>query len=273
MEAPLPFPLHWHTEPLLVGSLLLIGWIYALCIGPFRFIWDRERQSVFSKSLFFYGGLVLAYLSVGSPLDQLGEDFLFSLHMVQHLLIGLPVPFFLIKGLPRDLIDYIFKKIWFLKRIWGFLVHPGIAAISFTLSYSLWHVPVLYELALVNKPVHVLEHVLMFVSACQMWWPMISPSVLLPKSKPAFCMLYIILLMIGQFPVLGMLTLSEDALYTTYTFAPKIVPWNAWEDQVLGGVIMSVTTMIVFFGFFSYSFYKWYHSDLLIHSRTRSNIF
>ena len=79
--------LHWHTEPLLLITLLGIGWLYALAVGPLRgFIAKQEDFPLLSCTL-FYMGLTVTYLAVGSPLDQLGEQFLFSAHMVQHMLL------------------------------------------------------------------------------------------------------------------------------------------------------------------------------------------
>ena len=75
---------HWHNEPYLVGGLIFLGWLYAILCGPLRARlappgepWPRR------KAWAFYGALVIFYLAVGSPLDQIGERFLLSAHMVQ----------------------------------------------------------------------------------------------------------------------------------------------------------------------------------------------
>lgn len=270
----MPFPLHWHTEPLLVWGLLLIGWVYALFMWPFRNFWiDRDRdltQGQFSKLcfnskiiqrvVFFYGGLLTLYLALGSPLDQLGEDCLFSAHMVQHLILALLVPFLIYRGLPQGLLDRLLE-INLLYIIGRFLTHPAIAGLSFTVVYGFWHIPGLYEWALVDKRVHILEHCLMLLAAFQVFWPLLSSSHILPRPKPPICILYILVLMIGQFPVLGALTLSEDPLYTTYLLAPQIVSWTVLQDQILGGVLMNGTMMMVFFCFFARSFYIWFQES------------
>ena len=79
----IPVPLHWHTEPFLVCSLLGLAWIYSICIGPMRLRLAQGERFSASEACLFYGGIVLSYLVVASPLDQVGEDFLFSVHMVQ----------------------------------------------------------------------------------------------------------------------------------------------------------------------------------------------
>lgn len=272
----MPFPLHWHTEPLLVFGLLGLGWLYALFMWPFRFLWIAREKSFVQKELvqfplrgevkliaqamFFYGGLITLYLALGSPLDQLGEDCLFSAHMVQHLILALLVPYLIYKGLPQGLLDRCldFKSIY---AVVCFGVHPAVAALSFTVVYGFWHIPALYEWALVDKRVHILEHCLMLMAAFQVFWPLLSRSEVLSRPKPPICILYILFLMVGQFPVLGALTLSEDPLYTTYLLAPQIVSWTVLQDQILGGVLMNGTMMMVFFCFFARSFYIWFQES------------
>ena len=101
--------LHWHTEPLLLITLLIIGWLYALALGPLRNQMAREVTLPIRKILLFYLGLVITYLAVGSPLDQIGEQFLFSAHMVQHILLIYVSPVLFILGTPQWLIDWLLK--------------------------------------------------------------------------------------------------------------------------------------------------------------------
>ncbi|MGF1483273.1 MAG: cytochrome c oxidase assembly protein [Opitutales bacterium] len=258
----MPLPLHWHTEPFLLLSLLGAGWLFVLLMGPFRsrfggapaaFPW--WRVAVFLLAI---GGL---YLTVGSPLDQLGEDYLFSAHMIQHmLLIYLLPPLFLV-ALPRWLTDTLLAPPA-LRWIWQRLTQPVFAGIFFTLCYSLWHIPILYEAALHDKALHILEHVMMFVPALFMWWPILGNSARVPPISYGSRMLYVFVLMILQFPVFGVLCFSGEALYPTYTFAPRIIEgFTALQDQVLGGVIMKVVNMGVSLTILAASFYAWYRED------------
>ncbi|MEO0795198.1 MAG: cytochrome c oxidase assembly protein [Verrucomicrobiota bacterium] len=256
----MPIPLHWHTEPLLLLILIGAGWLYALAVGPYR---DKIAPgATYSprKALLFYGGLLAAYLTVGSPLDQWGEDFLFSAHMLQHMLLVYLVPPMLIRGLPEWLVDWLLKP-QSVRRIAKFLANPFVAWLTFNLSYTVWHIPTLYELALQEKWAHVLEHWCMFIPAVMMWWPIISPSKLVPTIGYGPRMLYLFSLMVGQLPVFAFLTLSDQVLYPTYEFAPRVTDLTPLQDQILGGVIMKVTNMGVSLGLLAWCFYAWYQSD------------
>ena len=97
--------LHWHTEPFLLITLLGAGWLYALAIGPLRNRIAAGTNFPLRQCILFYLGLVITYLAVGSPLDQLGEQFLFSAHMLQHMLLIYTSTTLFIYGTPAWLID------------------------------------------------------------------------------------------------------------------------------------------------------------------------
>lgn len=270
--------LHWHTEPVLL--LLLLGslWAYLLAVGPFRHRWqarggDQDGAATaapgatagwpWARALAFGGGLAVVYLAVGSPLDALGERFLLSAHMVQHLLLVYVAPPLLWLGLPTALVDRMLLGWAPLRSGWGGLVHPVVAGASFTLILSLWHLPVLYEAALRDKTVHVFEHATMFGSALLLWWPLCGPSRLLPPSRPGVRMIFLLLLLVGQTPVFGLLTLTDVVLYPTYAYAPRLAffPLSPLDDQILAGILMMVANVGVFLLCFGLAFFDWYRSS------------
>ena len=158
---------HWHTEPLLIGGILAVAWIYCLSIGPYR----NARYTFPKKESVYFGlGIFSFYLAVGSPLDALGENFLFSAHMAQHNILMYVTPLLLIVGLPGWLIDDTLNRYGWLRIATKFLVHPIVAGVCFTLVFSLWHIPYLYEWALHDKAMHAFEHLSMLFVSLQIWW-------------------------------------------------------------------------------------------------------
>ena len=81
---------HWHNEPYLVGGLVFLGWLYAILAGPLRARLAPGAPFPRAHAFQFYSALVIFYLAVGSPLDQIGERFLFVVHMLQHQLLIYP---------------------------------------------------------------------------------------------------------------------------------------------------------------------------------------
>ena len=75
---------HWHTEPALIGGLLFICWCYAIIVGPYRKNFSPNLPYSHRHTLWFSAAIISFYLAVGSPLDAMGENFLFFAHMIQH---------------------------------------------------------------------------------------------------------------------------------------------------------------------------------------------
>lgn len=247
---------HWHNEPWLVGGIVALGWLWAVLAGPWRSRLAPGQPFPRGHAIRFYLALFFFYLAVGSPLDQIGERFLFSAHMLQHQLLVYPAAILFLLGLPTWMVDAFLQRPG---RFLRFLAHPVICGITYTLVVSIWHRPDLYDLALRNKLVHVLEHVMFFGAALFYWWPLLSPSRTLPRIGHGVQMLYVVGVLIGMTPIFAYITFSGDILYPTYEFAPRIVAnFSAADDQLLAGVMMKIVGMIVSFAAFAVAFYGWY---------------
>jgi putative membrane protein len=250
---------HWHNEAYLVAGLVLSGWLYALLAGPWREDLDGGTFPA-AQAIRFYSGLLLFYLTVGSPLDQIGERYLFWVHMIQHLLLTYPVALLVITGVPDCMLRLVTRR-----RIAGPLIRrltrPIPAAAIFVIVLSAWHLPGLYDLALRDKALHIIQHLSFFLSAILMWWPIASPSTDAPRISYPGQILYIFVVGLLQIPLSGFLTFSKEILYPTYAFAPRIMALTPLEDQVLGGLLMTVGTMVAKLSILTYAFYRWYQTS------------
>lgn len=247
---------HWHNEPLLVGTLVLAAWAYALAVGPWRFRLAPGEPFPRVQAWRFYAGLVVFYLAVGSPLDQIGERYLFSAHMLQHMIIVYLAAPFVLSGMPVWFLDRMIDRP-VVRPIMRVITAPVSAAVIYALCLSLWHVPAAYDAALRNKLTHVIQHLMFFAVAVVQWWPLISPSRVAPRRPPGVQVLYIVGLGGLQFPLVAFLNFSREVLYPTYAFAPRLVNLTPREDQVLGGAIMGVGGMFIALGLISWCFYRW----------------
>jgi len=249
---------HWHNEPYLIGGLILLGWLYAIFTGPLRGWLAPGEPYPRKHAVKFYSALVIFYLAVGSPLDQIGERFLFSAHMVQHALLMYPAPILILLGIPHWLIDPLLGRPA-LRTVGRILTLPVICGLIYALTISLWHAPVLYEWALQDKIVHVIEHIMFFGASLFYWWTQLSPSRVFPRRSYAVQMLFQAGVMISLTPLYAYITFSPDILYPTYEFAPRIISdFSAAEDQLLAGIIMKIGGMMVGLAAIAVSFYRWY---------------
>ena len=252
---------HWHNEPHLVGGLLLLGWLYALLTGPLRsrFAGPEGPTPPYPRAQAwkFYSSLAVFYLAVGSPLDQAGERFLLSAHMVQHQLIIYPAAVLFLLGLPGWLVRPVTGR-RALRPLLGVLANPLVCGGVYTITLAVWHMPVLYGLALENRPVHIAEHVMFFGAALFYWWPLLSPSTELPPRPPAVQMLYLLGVIIAMTPLFAWLAFSADVLYPMYEFAPRLIAgFTPQDDQFLAAAIMKLGGMLVAFAVFAAAFMRW----------------
>jgi len=260
---------HWHNEPYLVGGLILLGWAYALFCGPLRGLFGAALPYPKSKAIAFYSALVVFYLAVGSPLDQVGERYLLSAHMIQHQLLLYPAAILFLCGLPSWLFTPLLRSSA-RQRFFRVITHPVCCALIYVSVLSAWHVPPIYDLALQDKTVHVIEHLMFFVAALFYWWPLLSPARELPPIKPGPQIIYLLAVTIGMTPLFAFLAFSEEILYPTYEFAPRLFAnFDPAEDQLLGAAIMKLGGMAVTFCALVFAFYRWYvTSDSLGRNRT-----
>jgi len=252
---------HWHNEPLLVGGLVLAGWLWALLAGPLRGRLAPGTPFPRRAAWCFYSSLVLFYLAVGSPLDQAGERFLFSAHMFQHLLIMYPAPVLLLCGLPAWMVDAALDHDGPRRPLRGLLSPLGCGLLC-VIVIGVWHAPWLYEWALQDKLIHVVEHLMFFGASVLFWWPLLSPSRAYPPISFGAGMLYIFSIEVAMTPLFAYVTFSANVLYPTYEYAPRLIAdFSASDDQTLAGVMMKLTGMLVSLLAFGICFYRWSQTE------------
>ena len=259
---------HWHNEPWLIGGLVFLGWLWAVLAGPGRAWlvtrWAKATSAVVDErfprghAVRFYTSLFVFYIAVGSPLDQIAERFLFSAHMLQHQLLIYPAAILFLLGIPAWMIDPVLNRA-IVREPLRLLTSPVVAAIIYSLVVGVWHAPSLYDLALRNKLVHVAEHITFFLAALLYWWPLLSPSRVLPRRNYGVQMLYLVAVIVTMTPAFAYITFSDHVLYPTYEFAPRLIEnFSAADDQLLAGTMMKLIGMVVSLGTFMIAFYRWY---------------
>ena len=250
--------LHWNLNPSIwIGTALLVV-AYLTGVGPLRrrFGWAEELQP--KQVGAFLAGTLVMFLALASPLDFLGDVYLFSAHMVQHLLLTAVVPPLWLLGTPDWLLRPLIKP-RAIKSALRLLTRPLVAFLLFNGNFALWHLPALYNLTLHNELIHVLEHILFMATALLNWWPIFGP---LPDEFPHLLNLGQVLYMFANCQVmvaLGALLFfsSNHPAYTPYYFAPRIIGLSPADDQMLGALIMWIPGNLVYLLVMSIAFYVW----------------
>jgi putative membrane protein len=209
----------------------------------------------------FVGGTVLLFLSLNGPLHDLSDNFLFSAHMVQHLVITLVVPPLWLMGLPEWSLRSLLKQRSIMAGARA-LTGPVVAFALYNIVFVGWHFPALYNWALVNHSAHILQHMMFIASATLMWWPVVDPIPELVRLPTPARLLYMAALGIPMSIVSAIITFAERAMYPWYEAAPRVFAGlSAADDQQLGGVIMWVPGMLVFWVALTIVFFRWSRSE------------
>jgi putative membrane protein len=235
---------HWTFDPLILLALACYAGIYAWRFRAAR----REaggRGTSAGRAAAFAAGLLVLAAATASPVASLGEDYLFSMHMVQHVLLGDIAPALLLLGLSRVLMRPATRRLAAVERALGPFAHPVVFLAGWLALVYVWHLPALYDAATTTPALHALEHASFFAAGLLFWWPLIQP---VPMRRPLRGLQPFAYIFAGKagLAALGVfLTWSSSPIYDHYESAPRIWGLSAREDQNLGGAIMMAEQSIV----------------------------
>ncbi len=241
----------------LIGVVYLAS-IYLFAVGPARekYGWWPEAVSPWRKASYL-GAVAIIFFSLNGPLHTLSDEYLFSAHMVQHMLLMLVMPPFLIMGLPPWLIRKAMEKPG-LARMARILTHPMVAFLAYNVTFIGWHIPQFYNWALVNHDLHIFQHLMFMSVAVMMWWPVVNPVPELERIPTGpLLMMYIFAFGIPSTLVAAFITLSDSVFYPWYAVAPRVTSLSPLDDQRLGGLIMWIPGMLIFWVGISAVFFRW----------------
>ena len=245
----------WPFNPSLLVSLLLVaavyvrGWLLLRRRHPRR--WQAGRLTA------FLGGLAAIYLALASPIEPFAA-LLLQVHMMQHLLLMMVAPpllwlgaplFPLLRGLPRPIRMYWcvpFLSSPALRRFVGWLTRPLLALIVFVTITWVWHVPIVYEIALRSSGWHYLQHLCFLAAALLFWYPVVLPYPGRLSWSMWLLFPYLIAADLSNTALSALLTFSDRVLYPYYAEVPRLAGISALEDQSAAGVIMWVPGSLVF---------------------------
>jgi cytochrome c oxidase assembly factor CtaG len=207
-------------------------------------------------------------LALVSPIDTLGDEYLFSAHMLQHLMLILAVPPLLLLGITPNFVRKVleYQTLCAIERVLGNGVVAWTVGVT---TLTLWHLPVLFDAALNNEYVHILEHLCFMVSATIFWWPVLAS---LPECRlsPLGTQLYLLGGAIAN-GLLGIwLTFLPAAIYTPYLNPGDSLgivqllrsQWGITPvvDQQTGGLLMWIGGGFVFVTIMVTMFLRWFSS-------------
>lgn len=251
-----PYALAWSLHPSVLIGTGLLGALYFWGIGPLRRRLGLGPPATAWQIASFCAGLLVLLFALNGPMHDLSDYYLFSAHMVQHLLLTLLLPPLMIAGTP----GWLFKPLLRhrpVRAVARVLTRPVVAAVLYSVTIAVWHLTPFYELMMRNHDVHIATHLMFIVVATILWWPVMSPVPELPRLPYGMGMLYLFLVGIPMQVVAALITLSDEVLYPWYSAAPRTWGLTPLDDQQLGGLLMWVPGNLWMFLAIGVLFLKW----------------
>lgn len=203
-------------------------------------------------------GFAALFVALASPLDA-ASDATFAAHMVQHLVLMVVAAPLLAFGIPALALLWNLEPAtrqrlarWWvarrtLRRSVATLAAPLAAGVLHSLALWLWHLPALYDAAVEQPVLHLLEHMSFFWSALLFWWPVMSSHGRGAATRRTMPTLAMVLLVAVQGNILGaLLTLSPVPWYSAHLATTG--PWGLTplEDQQIAGALMWIPASLVY---------------------------
>jgi len=213
--------------------------LYAVrVIGP-MVVPEGEPIVTVAQKRFFIAGIVLFWVAGDWPLHDIAENFLYSAHMVQHLLVTFMIPPLLLLALPEWLARLIFLEGGLVSRLMRLITRPVVAGLAFNalqlFGYWTWTV----NTSSSNGSFHYTMHVSYFFLGMLMWFPILGPLKELQMSEMGK-MIYLFLMSIIPTVPAGWLAFAGDAVYRSYDIPYRMWGMSVQQDQQIAGAIMKV---------------------------------
>jgi cytochrome c oxidase assembly factor CtaG len=245
-------PVGWTFDPGAIAFVLAVGAAYALRVNALR---QAGRPVPLGRRISFYLGLTTFLAAFVSPVDSIGENRVFYVHMVQHLMLIDVAPLLMVLGLTGPILRP-FLALPAIGRLRA-LAHPLVALAIWTTVLYAWHLPGPYEQALAHPAVHLLEHLSFLAAGLLIWAAVLEP---LPGpgwfGNGAKAVYVLVVRALGG--ALGVLFLiAGQPLYPDYAAGERLWHISPLTDQRIGGAIMSIEGALVTLFAFAWLFLRW----------------
>ncbi|MDX6555678.1 MAG: putative rane protein [Miltoncostaeaceae bacterium] len=227
----------WIAPPAQLTVIVVLALLYGVRARRLG-----RRLPLWRKGCFAAGLLVMA-IALCSPIDPVGEEALFSVHMLQHALLGSLAPLLMVLGVTGPVLRPLLR--YHVVQRLQVLAHPLVAFPIWVASLVLWHLPPLYDLAVDNDPVHALQHTTIFTAAALLWAPVAEPLPAPEWFRTGRKLAYVALIWVVGLIFVNVLWFSGSVFYPRYEATAPIWGMSALQDQGNAGSVFMVEHMLI----------------------------
>jgi cytochrome c oxidase assembly factor CtaG len=244
--------LSWPLDPTVYAGLV------ALFLGH---AWLARRvDDATPRHTFYFGlGLLTLWVALETPIDTISDQYLDSVHMLQHVLLGFVAPPLMLLGLSPRMAG-VLSSFPFVRAI----TEPIAAQVIAAAVMIGWHVPALYDATLRSESLHVFEHLTFIGAGLVLYWPVLEATSVNARWRlsPGFKLLYLLAATLPQDGVALVLLFSREPFYEFYVHVPRLVPsLTALIDQTLAGAVLMVLGKATFTVAGLAVFFQWFGGE------------
>ena len=231
----------WQRHPevwAMVGGIVVLAWYVARVLQPKAVAAGYPAISRRQRVWFIVGTLGL-WAASDWPVHDVAEEYLYFVHMFQHLVISMLAPAAFLLAMPRWLFELLLPAGGRAYRLLATGSKPIVAGLIFNALTILLHWSKLVQLSFESGPAHFGLHLLVFVAGLFMWMPVIGP-VDDWRLPPLGQCIYLFMMSIVPTVPGGWLVFAEDVVYRHYDTAARLWGIGALTDQQAAGVVMKL---------------------------------
>jgi putative membrane protein len=234
--SPQAFAFHAHPAVWLLMAGIIGGYLYVVrVLGPAA-LGEGKAAVTRRQKIYFVCGVALLWFASDWPMHELSDSYLYSAHMLQHMLMSYFAPPLLLLAVPE----------WFGRlllgrgkayRVFRTMSKPVLISVLFNAWLVFTHIPGMVNVATSNVLVHYLMHTVLMLTSLLMWIPICGPFPEMRLSAGGKMAFLFIQSIVPTVPA-GWLTFADGIVYKTYDHAVRVWGVTARDDQQLAGVIM-----------------------------------
>ena len=230
-----PWRFQAHVEVWLLMIAIIGSYVYAIkVIGP-RVVTNGAVVSRRQIQCFTAGALIM-WVASDWPIHDIAEEYLYSVHMMQHMMLSYFVPPLLLLSTPKWLFDAIFGTNRGF-RLMKFLSRAPVAGLLFNVMVMVAHIPDVVNRSVSNGPLHYSLHVLLIVTSLLMWMPVCGPERSFRLQYGGMMIFLFLMSVIPTVPA-AWLTFAEGSVYKHYDIPVRVWGLSVTTDQQLAGAVM-----------------------------------
>jgi len=202
----------------------------------------------------FASAVAMLWLASDWPIHDISEEYLYSVHMFQHMALSYFLPLLAVLATP----------VWLFRAVLGsprvgrvirWFAKPVVAGFVFNIVVIVTHIPAMVNQSVNNPLLHYSLHVALVTSSLLMWIPVAAPDLSM-RIGYGGRMVYLFLMSVIPTVPAAWLTFAEGAVYKHYDIAVRVWGLSVTTDQQIAGAIMKTGGSIFLWSIIVFLWFK-----------------